>query len=979
MKQRLEQQSVDSVEALLSKRRKKSSSSTEAVEAPTGRSSSSTLEPFQPGSVDAADFVSSLRAEFAAPPAASAAAPAVSTAAWLRYSTAEMGGEGAEEYDDNGDDDDDDDEWDEPIGNGAYDQVWDEAADGSSSAPPPLAFDRSMGADVDLLIDAPAGGGAEGEDDATHYRSASAAASRAADEAEALSTEQQAELRKLKRAHNAQRKRRSEALHRANLLCWLSHGRLLSDQADDAMLQSRLLSLAPPELIDLGVRGNGVDGASALVRIATWLHAYLKAPTAGSGQLPGATAAAGRGGGKGRGRGGGGGGGGGGRAAGASNSSAASSLAGVASHGDAGLRRCEEAWMLVRLAQLSSSSNAPAWAPPAMGRAAASRLMRPGPGAVGAAAGEDEGALALVVPEAGAAPFYRPPAPRHAASFVALKALASKLLTAGASAGAAEPTPMPALAAALESRDGTSAQRTLLLLSLYRCLGLRSRLVLVLQPPPLKPPPEGKAHPTPSEPPPLWPHVPMWLEVYVEAMQRWVSLDATEYGRPVLDKPEETLVARAPVKGAQSKAAAARAYIVAYSEGDVRDVTPRYASNVAACHATRTASAWWEAALRAVPFARQHHGTSTERASSSAAPSSSAASSAAASSAVACSSFASASTSTSASASTPASAFASTAAACSPPASASIPPHGSRKHRASGGGKPAPPPVGAQIVDVDAEDAEDAELRLRESSAPLPTSLADYKKHPVYILQRDIKTTQAIFPSSTKPVGLCKGQRVYPRACVRDLRSEQAWFRRGYDVKPSEVPVKELAPKAAAGKKATARAAAAAEGEVSLDALDTDGGGGLGGGSSGGGGGGTLLFGEWQTMQHVPAMASNGKVPRSAHGHVEMWTARHLPIGCVHIRNAPKIGHAAKQLGLDASPAMVGFDIRDGRPVPSFDGFVVCAEHADLLREAAAAMSEHAEDGMVHKQREEALGLWRTLLRAMAVRKRLEKEYARSE
>ena len=57
--------------------------------------------------------------------------------------------------------------------------------------------------------------------------------------------------------------------------------------------------------------------------------------------------------------------------------------------------------------------------------------------------------------------------------------------------------------------------------------------------------------------------------------------------------------------------------------------------------------------------------------------------------------------------------------------------------------------------------------------------------------------------------------------------------------------------------------------------------------------------------------------------------------------------------------------------MPSFDGFVVCEEYAEILQEAAAAMSEMAEDEQAHKRHDEALGLWRTLLRALAVRRRV--------
>jgi len=47
---------------------------------------------------------------------------------------------------------------------------------------------------------------------------------------------------------------------------------------------------------------------------------------------------------------------------------------------------------------------------------------------------------------------------------------------------------------------------------------------------------------------------------------------------------------------------------------------------------------------------------------------------------------------------------------------------------------------------------------------------------------------------------------------------------------------------------------------------------------------------------------------------------------CVHVKysNAAKI---AKHLGIDYAPAMVGFDIIQGRSVPILDGIVVAKEY----------------------------------------------------
>ena len=75
----------------------------------------------------------------------------------------------------------------------------------------------------------------------------------------------------------------------------------------------------------------------------------------------------------------------------------------------------------------------------------------------------------------------------------------------------------------------------------------------------------------------------------------------------------------------------------------------------------------------------------------------------------------------------------------------------------------------------------------------------------------------------------------------------------------------------------------------------------------------------------------------------------------------------------------MGFDIRDGRPVPRFDGVVVCEEFAALLVEAAAARQEQADDREAHQRRAHVLDLWRQTLLSVGVRCRLQEEYGGDE
>lgn len=67
-------------------------------------------------------------------------------------------------------------------------------------------------------------------------------------------------------------------------------------------------------------------------------------------------------------------------------------------------------------------------------------------------------------------------------------------------------------------------------------------------------------------------------------------------------------------------------------------------------------------------------------------------------------------------------------------------------------------------------------------------------------------------------------------------------------------------------------------------------------------------------------------------GQVDVWSEKCLPPGTVHLR-LPRLVPVAKRLEIDFAPAMVGFDFRNGRSIPVYDGIVVCAEFRNAILE----------------------------------------------
>ena len=869
-------------------------------------------------------------------PATPSSLPGLPAAAWLRSRE-------DEHVEAAGNDNEDEDEWEDAVeaepSRHADDGDEEEYDEGAASA----GF--SLGLDVDVTVDAATLG-----DDANDDDDKDAAPATVAEPTAKETAAEQAELRRLKRKHSADRRQHCEQLHRAGVLCWLAHGRLLSDQADDPMLQSHLLTLLPPSLHASAGRPPTAETVRA---IAQNLHARMDAQSAGAGAAAGlargrgagraaaAAAAAGRARGRGRSHVNEGHAGNNDSIGGASSVGGGSGSSNISSSTGLGGDRhaSENAWLLVRLieraARPTPSPCVVAAAPLAQRLLTAPRTCSlPTFAAVGLS-------VPRVLPVAGQFPFLEPPAARSGRTRAAVEALAARLLEADATAsGACTAGPGQAahsgdvLLEALQRGSASPTQTVLLILAALRTAGLRARLVLALQPPPLKPSPPGKLDATPTEPPADAPHVPLWLEAFLPEPPRWVALDGAQPGRLLLDRPDQIVSSRLLLpKGARARPAHAMAYIVGFSAGTASDVTARYASQLAASKAARTDDTWWDAA-RAATYADA-----------------------------------------------PALAEETPARALRTPSAASVsfPSAGASTEATrvvidldDDNDEPFPAHLATGTATAEAAERADAdELRRRECSEPVPSTLAELKKHPLYVLHRDLKASQCIWPPSTPSVGRVKGLAVFPRSALFDLRSEQAWFRRGRDLKPDSEPVKTVKARPGHGaaardgpRTAAAAAAAAAEGEAPLPPIDSapsvpD----------------TALYGEWQTAPHAPGCAVRGVVPRSRHGHVELWTAAHLPHGTVHLRE-PHVMLAARQLGLDAAPAMVGFDVHDGRAVPKIEGAVVCIEHAQLLREASAAIREQAEDQQAHECHEEALALWRQLLRSMAVRERIERQYA---
>ncbi|XP_015775545.1 PREDICTED: DNA repair protein complementing XP-C cells homolog [Acropora digitifera] len=179
-------------------------------------------------------------------------------------------------------------------------------------------------------------------------------------------------------------------------------------------------------------------------------------------------------------------------------------------------------------------------------------------------------------------------------------------------------------------------------------------------------------------------------------------------------------------------------------------------------------------------------------------------------------------------------------------------------------------------------ELEDSQLEDKLLEKPLPTSITEFKNHPLYVLKRHLLKFEAIYPETAAILGYCRGEAIYSRDCVHLLHTREKWLNEALVVKQGEKAYKVVKGRPKRNQPIHER-----------DSVTID------------------LFGRWQTERYKPPPAKDGKVPRNEYGNVELFLPCMLPPGTKHIQ-INGIQRVAKKLGIDCAQAVVGFDFHCG-------------------------------------------------------------------
>ncbi|XP_077370968.1 DNA repair protein complementing XP-C cells isoform X2 [Festucalex cinctus] len=246
---------------------------------------------------------------------------------------------------------------------------------------------------------------------------------------------------------------------------------------------------------------------------------------------------------------------------------------------------------------------------------------------------------------------------------------------------------------------------------------------------------------------------------------------------------------------------------------------------------------------------------------------------------------------------------------------------------------------------------EDKEMQKKLLNKPLPISITEYKNHPLYALKRHLLKYEAIYPDTAAVLGYCRGEAVYSRDCVHTLHSKDTWLKEARTVRIGELPYKMV--KGFSNRSRKARTMTEQKDENDL-----------------------ALFGEWQTEAYQPPLAVNGKVPRNDYGNVYLFKTCMLPVGCVHLRLS-NLHRVAKKLDMDAAPAVTGFDFHGGYSHAVTDGYIVCEEHEEILRAAWEEEQELQKKKEKEKREKRVISNWTLLVKGLLIRERLKQRYGK--
>ncbi|EFW21656.1 hypothetical protein D8B26_001813 [Coccidioides posadasii str. Silveira] len=260
----------------------------------------------------------------------------------------------------------------------------------------------------------------------------------------------------------------------------------------------------------------------------------------------------------------------------------------------------------------------------------------------------------------------------------------------------------------------------------------------------------------------------------------------------------------------------------------------------------------------------------------------------------------------------------------------------------------------------DRDQLEIGELTAKAAAEGMPRNVQDFKNHPIYALERDLRRNEVIYPRrEIGKVGLSRSstnsrnqalEAVYRRSDVHVVKSAEGWYRQGRCIKTGEQPLKRVPiPKT--------KLKADADGDVENSGPENS--------------SDTPMYAIFQTEIYKPPPVVDDRVPKNAYGNIDVYVPSMVPEGAFHLKHYDG-ARAAKILGIDYADAVIGFQFRARHGTAVTHGIVASAEHREALLAVISGLEDERGQAEQDRRTMAALSMWRQLLIKLRIAERVQ-------
>jgi xeroderma pigmentosum group C-complementing protein len=253
------------------------------------------------------------------------------------------------------------------------------------------------------------------------------------------------------------------------------------------------------------------------------------------------------------------------------------------------------------------------------------------------------------------------------------------------------------------------------------------------------------------------------------------------------------------------------------------------------------------------------------------------------------------------------------------------------------------------------DELEDADFLKKAEAEGMPKNVADFKGHPLYVLERHLRRNEVIHPR--REVGKAsvgagdkkKLESVFRRRDVHFCRTADAWYRRGRVAREGMEPLKYATPRNRLERE-------------ELDPDDEENEAGLG------------LFADYQTELYVPPPVVNGRIPKNKFGNLDVYVDSMIPTGGVHVRH-PLAAKAAQVLGISFADAVTRFEFKGRQGTAMIDGVVVAETQRVAMIAVIVGLQQQLAEEIEAERTRISLMVWKKWIHALQVRDKVNREY----